>query len=89
MSVWVLPEDRVFWKRGGKEVPWARTNVEGLTNVFTQFKGNSELVVVIKIDRDAKFNNMVDIIDELDLANLTRFSLVTLTPEEKKEVEAL
>jgi hypothetical protein len=32
---------------------------------------------------------MVHIIDELDLANLTRFSLATLTPEEKQEVEAL
>jgi hypothetical protein len=32
---------------------------------------------------------MVNVIDELDLANLTRFSLQTLTPEEKKEVEAL
>ena len=89
MSVWVLPDDRVYWRRGGVEVPWARTTVAGLENVFSQFKSNNELVVVIKIDRDAKFNNMVDIIDELDLANLTRFSLVTLTPEEKKEVEAL
>jgi hypothetical protein len=44
---------------------------------------------VIKIDREARFNNMVNIIDELDLASLTRFSLGTLTPEEKKEVEAL
>ncbi len=32
---------------------------------------------------------MVDIIDELDLAALTRFSLATLTPEERKEVDAL
>jgi hypothetical protein len=32
---------------------------------------------------------MVDIIDELDLAKLTRFSLATLTPDEKKEVEGL
>jgi hypothetical protein len=32
---------------------------------------------------------MVDIIDRLDLASLTRFSLATLKPEEKKEVEAL
>ena len=29
---------------------------------------------------------MVRIIDELDLSNLTRFSLGTLTPEEKQEV---
>ena len=44
---------------------------------------------VIKIDRESKFSGMVDIIDELDLAGLSRFSLGTLTPEEKKEVEAL
>jgi hypothetical protein len=32
---------------------------------------------------------MVDIIDELDLANLTRFSLGTMSPEEKKQIEVL
>ena len=89
VSVWVLDDNRAFWKRGGKTVPWARTPVANLANVFAPYKGNKEIVVVIKIDRDAKFNNMVKIIDELDLANLTRFSLGTLTPEEKKEVEAL
>jgi len=57
--------------------------------VFKNYQGNKELVVVIKIDREAKFNSMVEIIDELDLASLTRFSLGTLTPEEKKEVETL
>ena len=46
-------------------------------------------IVLVRIDREAKFNNMVDIIDELDLASLTRFSLQTLTPQEKKEVESL
>src|SRR5438034_6182664 len=89
LRVFVLPDDRVYWKRGSKEVPWARTNVQGLTDVFKSYGGNDKLVVLIKIDRDAKFNNMVDIIDELDMAHLTRFSLATLTPEDKKEVETL
>ena len=89
LTVRVMPDQRVYWRRGGPEVPWARTDVAQLTNVFKSFQGNKELVVVVKIDRDAKFNNMVDIIDELDLAQLTRFSLGTLTPEEKKEVETL
>jgi biopolymer transport protein ExbD len=87
LSVRVLPDDRTYWKRGTD--PWARTDINGLTSVFKNYRGNKDLVVVIKIDRDAKFNNMVNIIDELDLASLTRFSLGTLTPEEKKEVEAL
>jgi hypothetical protein len=32
---------------------------------------------------------MVHIIDELDLAGLTKFSLATLTPEERQQVDAL
>jgi len=87
LTVRVLPDDRAYWKRGTD--PWVRSDVPGLAAVLQPFKGNKDLVVLIKIDREAKFNNMVDIIDELDLANLTRFSLGTLTPEEKKEVEAL
>jgi biopolymer transport protein ExbD len=92
LSIWVLSGDRAYWKLGGETVPWARTPVGELTKVFERHRGNKELVVVIKIDREAKFNNMVDIIDELDTAGLTRFSLGTLTPvtpEEKAKVEAL
>ena len=89
LSVFVLGDDRAFWKRGGDEVPWARSTVAGLTSVFTPYKSSKDLVVLIKIDRDARFNDMVDIIDELDIADLTRFSLATMTPEEKKKVEAL
>src|SRR5947209_13092620 len=89
MSIFVLDENRAYWRRGGKTVPWARTSVAGLDKVFTPYKGNKDIVVVIKIDRDAKFNNMVKIIDQLDLANMTRFSLATLSPEERGEVQAL
>ena len=87
LTVRVLPDDRAYWKRGTD--PWVRSDVPSLGAVLQPFKGNKDLVVLIKIDREAKFSHMVDIIDELDLVNLTRFSLGTLTPDEKKEVEAL
>jgi biopolymer transport protein ExbD len=87
LSIRVLPDERAYWKRGTD--PWARSEVDKLKDVFASFKGNKDLVVVIKIDREARFNNMVKIIDELDLSNLTRFSLGTLTPEEKQEVQSL
>ena len=89
MSIFVLDQDNVYWRRGGKTVPWAHTGVANLSKVFALFRGNKDLVVVIKIDREAKFNNMVKIIDELDLANLGRFSLATLSPEERAQVEGL
>ncbi len=87
LTLRVLGEDRVMWKRGTD--PFAKTTVQELSRVLQPFRGNKELVIVIKIDKQAKFHNMVDIIDELDLANLTRFSLGTMTEEEKKEVESL
>jgi biopolymer transport protein ExbD len=87
MTVRVLPDERIFWKRGND--PWARTGIDGLKTVFAPFKGSRELIVILKIDRGAKFSFMVELIDQLDLAQLTRFSLGTLTPEEKKEVENL
>jgi biopolymer transport protein ExbD len=87
LTLRVLADDRVYYKRGTD--PWARSSVTQLGDVFKLYKGNKDLVVVIKIDRESKFSGMVDIIDDLDLAGLTRFSLGTLTPEEKKEVESL
>ena len=87
LTLRVLSDDRVYYRRGTD--PWARSGVPGLKDVFKLYKGNKDLVVVIKIDREAKFSNMVGIIDDLDLASLTRFSLATLDPAEKKEVESL
>ncbi len=87
LEVRVLPDDRVYWKNSSD--PWSRSDIPGLVRVFEPWKGNKEKIVIIRIDREAKFNNMVRIIDELDLNNLTRFSLQTLTPEQKKEVETL
>ena len=87
VTVRVLPDSRAYWKRGLD--PWSRSTVAELTSVFGGYRGNQEIVVLIKIDREAPFNSMVHIIDELDLAGLTRFSLATLTPDERREVEAL
>jgi len=87
MTLRVLSDNRVYYKRGTD--PWARSEVKDLANVFKLYKGNKDLVVVIKIDRESKFSGMVDIIDDLDLAGLTRFSLGTLEDAEKKEVASL
>jgi biopolymer transport protein ExbD len=87
LEVRVLPDARVYWRNA--QDPWARTSVEELEKVFSPWRSDKDKIVVVRIDRDAKFNNMVDIIDELDLANLTRFSLQTLDETQRKEVEAL
>src|SRR6267142_2845410 len=90
----VAPQDstrgdvRAFW-RIAKD-PFQEVDVEKLQPIFaTEAKRNSKLVVLVKIDRKAKYRYMVDIIDQLQFAELNRFSLAPLLPEEKKEVESL
>src|SRR5436189_4205378 len=34
MSIFVLDENRAYWRRGGKTVPWARSTVTSLEQVF-------------------------------------------------------
>jgi biopolymer transport protein ExbD len=87
LEVRVLPDGRAYWRNSSD--PWARTTVPQLAGVFKPYKGDKEKVVIIRIDRDAKFHAMVDIIDELDMNNLSRFSLQTLADKEKQEVESL
>ncbi len=87
LEVRVLQDDRAYWRNAAD--PWARSNVEDLTKVFSRFAGDKAKVVIVKIDRKARFNDMVHIIDELDLAQLTRFSLQTLEDKDRTEVETL
>jgi len=49
-------------------------------------KENPKFVVLIKIDRKSKYHAMIDIIDELNLANLGRYSLSPMTDIDKKEM---
>jgi len=81
-------EVRAFWSIA-KE-PFKEAKVEQLQPIFeAEGKKNPKLVVLVKIDRMAKYKYMVDIIDQLQFAELNRFSLAPLDPAEKKEVEAL
>jgi biopolymer transport protein ExbD len=48
---------------------------------------NPKLVTLIKIDRKGKYHMMVDIMDQLNLANITRFSLAPMAPEDLKKLE--
>lgn len=45
---------------------------------------NPKLVTLVKIDRQGKYDMMVNMIDELNLASITRFSLAPLQEKDKE-----
>ena len=86
----VLEGDKMFWNMGDDKGKPAGLTMSQLPPVIkSHHTADDKLVVVIKVDKEAAFHNMVDIIDELDLAKMTRFSMAPLTEDEKKEISTL
>jgi len=76
----------------GSGVIWWNIGVEPLNKVefkdlrallLERNRSNPKLITLIKVDRDGKYTQMVDVMDELNLANVTRFSLAPLTEKDK------
>ncbi|PKL82747.1 MAG: biopolymer transporter ExbD [Ignavibacteriae bacterium HGW-Ignavibacteriae-3] len=47
---------------------------------------NPKFVVLVKIDRKAKYHAMIDIIDELGVAKMGKYALAPMTEIDKKEM---
>jgi biopolymer transport protein ExbD len=85
----ILADGRLYWQDGASAQPWTRSTVKELRSVLAPYVGQTEKIMVVKVDRDAEFENMVDTLDELHFAKLTRFSINPLEDKEKQEVEKL
>jgi biopolymer transport protein ExbD len=52
-------------------------------------KANPKLITLLKIDKKAKYVDMVNIMDEMNLADITRFSLAPMSDIDKKILEKI
>jgi hypothetical protein len=50
--------------------------------------GEDVMVLVLKLDKNARYRNLVDIIDELNIANppIKRFSIADFTDADREEI---
>ncbi len=82
LTLRVDSKERIYWSIG-IESP---TKIE--FNALREFlkqrsQANPKLVTLVKVDREAKYSTMVNMMDELNLANITRFSLAPLLDQDK------
>jgi biopolymer transport protein ExbD len=83
MTVFVDQNDKIFYSEGSDK---ALTKIEfsDLQNFFkSHAKQNSKLVILLKFDRKSKYHMMVDVIDQLNVSELNRFSIAPLTDADK------
>jgi biopolymer transport protein ExbD len=57
--------------------------------LYDNNKANPKLITLLKIDKKAKYVDMVNIMDEMNLADITRFSLAPMSDIDKKILEKI
>jgi biopolymer transport protein ExbD len=82
LTLRVDAKGQIFWSTG-LEAP-KKIEYKDLRAFLKQrIAENPKLVTLLKIDRDGKYNMLVNLIDELNLSNITRFSLAPLLDSDK------
>ncbi len=84
LTLRVTADFKIYWN-AGSDPKLQQVEFKELRQFLRErLLANPKLITLIKIDRDATYNNMVDILDEVNLAEMTRFSLAPMTAEDKK-----
>jgi biopolymer transport protein ExbD len=81
LTMYVLRTDEIISRMGkGGNVPVAWADAE--KTLREAVTANEKLIVLVKVDPEARSERMVDMMDILDDAHVTRFSLVGMTPSD-------
>jgi biopolymer transport protein ExbD len=85
LTVRVAPNLAIYWTMGNEPTALKKIGFKELRPLLIdKLRDNPKLITLVQIDREAKYNDMVDIIDELNLANITRFSIAPMTDKDKQ-----
>ena len=89
VTLLIGPDDRLFWYRGVEDAQVNETGYgkDGLRDLLFRLDGEIEdLVLLIKPMRECVYENMVDMLDELQITGMQRYAMV---PEEPADRELL
>jgi biopolymer transport protein ExbD len=85
LTVRVAPNMEIYWNMGNEPTALKKVAFKDLRALLIErLRGIPKLITLVQIDRDAKYDDMVNIIDELNLAQITRFSIAPLKDTDKK-----
>jgi biopolymer transport protein ExbD len=87
LTLFVNPESQMLYRMGTGKL--AGTALKDLHSLFIEnSKLNPQLIILVKLNRSARYEDMVDIMDELEIAAMTRFSVIAMTDDDVKLIEA-
>jgi biopolymer transport protein ExbD len=87
MTIYVDRDEAMFAKLGKEAIaPVAWSDLE--PSFTANAKANPDLIVLVKIHRQARYEAMVDMMDTLEDAKMERFSVVRMQPADELAVGA-
>ena len=85
LTVRIEPNMAIYWSMGNEPTLLKKITFNELRPLLIErLRSIPKLITLVQIDRDAKYNDMVDIMDELNLANITKFSFAPMKDADKK-----
>jgi biopolymer transport protein ExbD len=85
LVVRVAPDLSIYWSTGNDPGVLKKITFKELRPLLIErLRANPKLITLVQIDREAKYNDMVDVMDELNLAKIDKFSLAPMTDADKK-----
>jgi biopolymer transport protein ExbD len=79
-------EDKVYWYLGITDPEVSVTNFsnDGIRKILLRENAQiKDMVVLIKAADESKYKNIVDILDEMNISNISRYALVDITNVDK------
>jgi biopolymer transport protein ExbD len=83
--------DNVFYYEGLDPTQLKATNFKGIRDEILRKKKSTnpeDLVMIIKPSEEATYKNTVDILDEMTIAEIKRYAMVDISPDEYALVKA-
>jgi biopolymer transport protein ExbD len=86
LTLRVAPDGTVFWNIGTE--PANKIEMKELRKFLKdKNKENPKLITLLKIDRDGKYDMLIKAMDEIAIAQVTRFSIAQMTLYDKREIQ--
>ena len=86
LTLRVMTDGRIYWNMGIE--PVQTVEFKDLRSLLEEkLANNSKLITLVKVQRDGTFEQMVNVLDELSLANITRFSMAPFKDVDQRFIE--
>lgn len=82
--------NEIYYYFGNDPATMQSVGYKGVRDVILKKKKATpatDLFIIIKPDKDATYKNAVDILDEMDINDITRYAMVDPTPDEYSKVQ--